>query len=152
MKTLEMLNLLQTDQQSAYVGLNKPHAHVAMTQMSMKAGIKKFGDKGNEALLKELRQLHVRGAMVPKRKDEMTEDDKKKSLRCLMFMKEKRDGTIKAWGCADGRPQHIYTQTEEASSPTVSIDQHSRSLLACRHERDCTYDTGRDNHQANCQT
>jgi len=46
-KTREMLNLLQTDQQSAYVGLNKLHAHVAMTQMSVKAGIKKFGDKGN---------------------------------------------------------------------------------------------------------
>jgi len=46
-----MLNLLQIDQQSAYVGLNKPHAHVAMTQMRMKAGIKKFREKGNEALL-----------------------------------------------------------------------------------------------------
>ena len=50
---MRMLNLLQIDQQSTYVGLNKPHAHMAMTQMSVKAGIKKFGDKGNEALLKE---------------------------------------------------------------------------------------------------
>ena len=53
-KTQEMLNLLQTNQQSAYVGLNKLHAHVAMTQMSVKGSIKEFGDKGNEALLKEL--------------------------------------------------------------------------------------------------
>ena len=33
----------------------------------------------------------------------------KKALRYLMFLKEKRDGTIKARGCADGRPQRIYT-------------------------------------------
>jgi len=27
-----------------------------------------------------------------------------------MFLKEKRDGTIKARGCADGRPQREYTK------------------------------------------
>jgi len=48
----------------------KPHLHVLMTQMSVKAGIKKFGDKGNEAISKELRQLHDRKAMVPVLKDE----------------------------------------------------------------------------------
>jgi len=66
--------------------------------------------------------------MVPKRKDELTEDNKKKALRYLMFMKEKRDRTIKAWGCADGRSQHIYTQKEEASSPKVSLEA---MMLSC---------------------
>jgi len=45
-----------------------------------------------------------------------------------MFMKEKRDGTIKARGCADGRPQRVYTQKEEASSPTVSLEA---MMLSC---------------------
>jgi hypothetical protein len=36
----------------------KPHAYIMMTQMNIKEGIKKFGDKGNDALLKELNQLH----------------------------------------------------------------------------------------------
>jgi len=63
---------------------------------------------------------------VPKRKDELSEDDKKKALRYLMFMKEKRDGTIKSRGCADGH--HIYTQKEEARSPTVSLEA---MMLSC---------------------
>ena len=36
----------------------KPHIHVVMTQISVKEGIKKFGNKGNDTQLKELNQLH----------------------------------------------------------------------------------------------
>ena len=45
-----------------------------------------------------------------------------------MFLKEKRDGSIKARGCADGRPQRIYTNKEDASSPTISIEA---MVLSC---------------------
>jgi hypothetical protein len=38
-----------------------------------------------------------------------------------MFLKRKRDGTVKARGCADGRPQREYISKDESSSPTVSI-------------------------------
>jgi len=38
-----------------------------------------------------------------------------------MFIKEKRDGTVKSRRCANGRPQWEYTQKEDASSPTVSL-------------------------------
>ena len=40
----ERLNLLQTGQQS-YVEYLKPHSHMMMTQMSIKAGIKKLDKK-----------------------------------------------------------------------------------------------------------
>ena len=66
MKTCEMINLMHTCQQSAYVEWFKPHVHVLMMQMSIRVGIKKFGEKGNEALMKELQQPHDRMAMVPK--------------------------------------------------------------------------------------
>jgi len=36
--------------------------------MSIRAGIKKFGERGNEALLKELRQIHERRQWFLKRK------------------------------------------------------------------------------------
>jgi len=36
-----------------------------MMQMSVKAGIKKFGTKGNDVVSKELQQLHDRKAKVP---------------------------------------------------------------------------------------
>jgi len=39
-----------------------------------------------------------------------------------MFLKEKRDGTIKARGCADGRSQHEYTTKADTSSPKVSLE------------------------------
>jgi len=52
----------------------------------------------------------------------MTYDKRKRALRYLMFLKEKRDGTIKARGCADGRSQHEYTTKAETSSPTVSLE------------------------------
>ena len=52
----------------------------------------------------------------------MTLDKRKKALRYLMFLKEKCDGTVKAWGCADGQPQREYTTREEVSSPTVSLE------------------------------
>jgi len=44
-KCHERLNLMQVAQQSTYTDNTKPHLHVLMTQMSMKAGIKKFGKK-----------------------------------------------------------------------------------------------------------
>jgi len=39
-----------------------------------------------------------------------------------MFLKEKRDRTINARGCVDCRPQRIYTNKEDTSSPTMSIE------------------------------
>ena len=39
-----------------------------------------------------------------------------------MFLKEKRKGVIKGCGCPDGRKQRLYTNKEDASSPTVTIE------------------------------
>ena len=47
-----------------------------LTQMSMKAGIEKFGQKLNDAFMKELRQLYAIEAMVLKNKDDMSIDRK----------------------------------------------------------------------------
>jgi len=46
---------------------------------------------------------------------------KGKALRYLMFLKEKREGTIKARGCANRRGQCEYTTKADSSSPTVSL-------------------------------
>jgi len=75
-----------------------------MTQLSVKPGIKKFGQKRKDVVMKLL-QLHDRKAMMPKMKEDLTQEDRQKTLRYLMFIKEKRYGTVKARWCADGRPQ-----------------------------------------------
>jgi len=54
---------------------------------------------------------------MPRSRNDMSYKERKKALRYLMFLKEKRDGTIKARGCADSMAQRIYTSEEDTSSP-----------------------------------
>ena len=91
-------------------------------QVSMKKGLKLYGDRGEDAVQQELQQLHDRRVMMPVEADSLSYADKKKALEYLMFLKEKKTGKIKGRGCADGRKQRVYTAKEEASSPTVSIE------------------------------
>jgi hypothetical protein len=42
--------------------------------------------------------------------------------KSLIFLVEKRDGTVKACHCANGSTQRDYMQREEVSSPTVSTE------------------------------
>jgi len=39
-----------------------------------------------------------------------------------MFLKEKRNRTVKAYRCADRLPQWEYTTREEVNSPTLSLE------------------------------
>ena len=54
--------------------------------------------------------------------DSLTAEDKKFALNVLMFMTQKRDGKIKSRGCVDGRPQRLWTNKEDVSSPTPHIE------------------------------
>jgi len=54
----------------------KPHLHVMLNQVGIKEGIRKFGEKGNNALQKELSQLHERNSLLPKKKEDMMYDKK----------------------------------------------------------------------------
>jgi hypothetical protein len=102
--------------------------NIVMTQYNLRQGIKKFGDQGKAAVLTELRQLYDRYVMNPVNKYDLTPEERKGALRYLMFLKEKRSGTIKGQGCADGRPQRDYMSKKETSSPTVATEA---LLLTC---------------------
>jgi hypothetical protein len=95
---------------------------IIMTQYNLKQGIKKFGDQGKAAVLVELQQLYGRDVMRPVNKYVLTPTERKGALRYLMFLKEKRCGTIKGRGCADGRPQRDYMSKQETSLPTVATE------------------------------
>eukprot|EP00978_Attheya_sp_CCMP212_P031313 scaffold117901_cov29-Attheya_sp.AAC.1 len=90
------------------------------TQHSMKKGLKLYGEEGVNSVLDELKQLHDRKVVEPKKL--LTRDEKRAALHYLMFIKQKRCDRIKARGCADGRKQREHTTKEEASSPTVAIE------------------------------
>ncbi len=109
----------------------------AFTQHSVRKGLRLFGDRGIDAVIKELTQLHDRGVLEPKDADELTEYEREAALQYFMFLKEKGNGTVKGRGCADGRKQRKTTTKEEASSPTVAIES---VMLSCtidaKEERD----------------
>jgi len=56
----------------------KVHAHVILTQMNITQGLLTFGKKGSEAISKELRQLHDKGAITPVQHSDMTTEERKK--------------------------------------------------------------------------
>lgn len=57
----------------------------------------------------------------PKHWFDLTKDECASALKYLMYLKEKSYGILKGQGCADGRPQRLYTTKTEASSPTTSL-------------------------------
>ena len=75
--------------------------HCALTQLSMKRRLKKFKQKGKILVTVELEQLQRRHAFRPEITDNLTEKHKHESLALVMFLKEKRDGSIKGSGVAD---------------------------------------------------
>jgi len=80
---------------------------VALVYYSMNAGIKKFKEKGEAGVAKELTQMHDMNMFRPIEVDSLTYDEKKKALLLLMFLKEKRDSSVKARMCADGRSRKM---------------------------------------------
>jgi hypothetical protein len=69
---------------------------VALVHYSMNAGIKKFKAKGEAGVTKELTQMHDMNMFCPIEVESLNYDKKKKALSSLMFLKEKRDSSIKA--------------------------------------------------------
>ena len=90
-------------------------------QMGWKKGLRVLGERGEEAIEKELKQIHDMEGFQPKHWHELSKEERTKALKYLMYLKEKRDGRIKGRGCADGRPQRLYTTKSETSSPTASL-------------------------------
>jgi hypothetical protein len=99
-----------------------------MTQLSLKAGLKAWGDKAKAAVRSEMKQLHFRDTFKPFHWNELTHAQKLSVLESHMFLKEKRDGKVKGRTVAGGNKQRDYISKEEASSPTVATES---VLLTC---------------------
>ena len=90
-------------------------------QMNWKKGLKLFGEQGESAIIKELKQIHDMEGFEPKHWHELTKEERAWALKYLMYLKEKRDGRIKGRGCPDGRTQKMWMSKDETSSPTASL-------------------------------
>jgi hypothetical protein len=104
------------------VDVNEQVVAAIMLQLSMKAGITKWGEKANEAIQAEMYQLHMRDTFEPLRWEELNTDEKRKILESHLFLQGKRDGRIKERTVAGGNKERGFITKEEASSPTVSTE------------------------------
>jgi hypothetical protein len=99
-----------------------------MTQLSLKAGLKAWGEQAFTAAKSEMKQLHFRDTFKPKHWRELSDIQRQTVLESHMFLKEKRDGKIKGRTVAGGNKQRDYISKEDASSPTVATES---VLLSC---------------------
>ena len=69
-----------------------------------------------------MKQIHDRMVIDPKNPEEMTREEKSAALKYLMFLKQKKNGTMKGRGCADGRSQRASIDKSSVSAPTVATE------------------------------
>ena len=97
-------------------------SHVTFTQLSLKKGLKAWGEAGQKAVRGELKQLHLRNTFIPRHFHQLTKNEQAMLLEIHIFLKQKRDGSIKARGVAGGNKQRDFISKEDASSPTASTE------------------------------
>jgi hypothetical protein len=74
------------------------------------------------AVTEELDQFNKYKDFELKHANDLSEEDRKKALSSLIFLKEKKSGAIKARSCANGSVQREHAAKEEAAAPTVGLD------------------------------
>jgi hypothetical protein len=99
-----------------------------MTQLSLKAGLKEWGDEAFTADQSEMKQLHFRNMFKPKHWLELSQVQQQTVLESRMFLKKKWDGKIKGRTVAGGNKQRDCISKENASSPTVATES---VLMSC---------------------
>ena len=73
-------------------------------QYMLEKGLKKFGDKGEQATYKEMEQMHKQTCFTLVLVKDLTPKEKDQAQRALCFLNKKSDGTIKARTVYNGKP------------------------------------------------
>ena len=93
-----------------------------LTQLSLKAALKQWGEDAKIAVEAEAKQLHWRNSFEPVHYKEIDEDQHKQILESHVFVKKKRSRQLKARKVAGGNKQRDFISKEDASSPTVATE------------------------------
>jgi hypothetical protein len=107
--------------------------HAIMTQLSLKVGLKRWGEKAQDAARSEMKQLHMRNTLESLLWKNLDDNQKKTVLEShMLFLKEKRDGKNKGCTVAGGNKQRDFISKEDASSsPTVTTKAVLLTALYC---------------------
>jgi hypothetical protein len=104
-------------------------------QFGLKAGLRLFGDKGHDAIHKELTQFHTLHSFAPKDPKTLTREERRNALTSLMFLTEKHSGKVKARACANGSTQRHHIAKDKAStSPMVTTEAIFIQSMILAHE------------------
>ena len=98
----------------------------SLAQMSFKMGLRQHGMEAGRAMLKAFAQIKEKEVFSPIKASSLAPTQRRKALRTINLIKEKRDGVLKGRTCVDGRPQRAYIAKEDASSPTMLLDYNLR--------------------------
>ncbi len=101
---------------------------VVLVHYSMKAGIKKFQDRGKAGVSKELTQMHDMEAFHPVTRDLLTKEEWTKVVASLMFLKEKRDHLVKGRICTNGPKKGRGLDKTGHNTPPLCQWRQSSSL------------------------
>jgi hypothetical protein len=112
---------------------------VVLTNLSIPKAIKLYGTEALASVMKEMNQLHDKGVWTPVQYESI--ENKAKIIRSLIFLKRKRDGTLKARLVADGRMQ-VRDDGQDVSSPTVATESLFllAAVFAAEHRKVITVD------------
>ena len=92
---------------------------------SMKKAKELFGDRSDDAVMKELRQIHSYETYEPLKASDLTWEEKKVALKSLLFVTEKRNEDIKARNIADGSKQRTYDGYNKKTEPLLRYSQRA---------------------------
>ena len=73
-------------------------------------------------MTEELDQFNKYGVFEPKHARDLSEEDKKKALSSLIFLKEKKSGVIMARSCTNRNPQREHIAKKEVAAPTIALE------------------------------
>ncbi len=93
-----------------------------MTQVSMKAALKKWGKATEQAITIKMKHLRWHNSYKPMIWHELTQAQKEHILESHIFVEDKQDGKIKARKVVGGNKQQDYITKEDVSSLTVSAE------------------------------
>jgi hypothetical protein len=113
---------------------------VALVHYFMKAGIKKLQDRGKAGVSKELTQMHDMEVFCLVTRDLLTKEERTRPIASLMFLKEKRDHSVKQEcaptdknreGTGQNRTQHPPTMSTEAVFITGVVNAYEGCNITC---------------------
>ena len=115
--------------------VNHMFDEMCFNQMHASKGIELFKERAVAALFKEYKQLNDMAVVGKVKYEDLSDEDKKRALRAINLIKEKRDGKIKGRTCADGSKHRRFVPREDASSATLAVESLMALLVIFAHEK-----------------